>query len=122
MDTIHGYLMEVNDDGSEYHALSRLQGNGGHPSRHPFLPHLAFTDRFAGGIGRNCLIDLREDRVMWDFCEPENNGPVEPGRNPTHVDNHPVFSRDGKAVWMNRMRDGLAELVRIEMPKECLQA
>lgn len=59
---------------------------------------------------------------MWDFCEPENNGPVEPGRNPTHVDNHPVFSRDGKGVWMNRMRDGLAELVRIEMPKECLQA
>ena len=121
-DARRSYLMEVNDDGSEYHALSRLQGNGGHPSRHPFLPHLAFTDRFAGGIGRNCLIDLREDRVMWDFCEPENNGPVEPGRNPTHVDNHPVFSRDGKGVWMNRMRDGLAELVRIEMPKECLQA
>ena len=59
--------------------------------------------------------------MVWDFKEPEASGPVEPGRNPSHVDNHPVFSRDGRSIWLNRMRDGLAQLVRIDIPEEILK-
>ena len=115
-------LMEVNDDGTEYHPLSPSTLGGGHPSRHPFLPHLVMTDRYNGEVDHFCMIDLRQDRVVWEFYEPEASGKVEVGRNPTHVDNHPVFSRDGKAIWLNRMQDGLAQLIRKEIPEEILNS
>lgn len=114
-------LMEVRDDGADYRPLSLRATGGGHPSRHPFLPHLVMTDRYRGEVGRCCLIDLRRDEAVWDFSQPEHTRPVEPGRNPTHVDNHPVFSRDGRSVWLNRMQDDRAQLVRVDIPEVYLQ-
>ena len=114
-------LMEVRDDGTDYRPLSPSTLGGGHPSRHPFLPHLAMTDRYKMEYDHIALLDLREDRPVWELREPEANGPHEPGRNPSHVDNHPVFSRDGKSIWLNRMQDHLAQLVRVDIPEEVLK-
>ena len=114
-------LMEVADNGSDYHVLSENAVGGGHPSRHPYLPHLVHTDRQNGEIAHNCLFDLRTDEAVWTFYEPENNRPPEPGRNPSHVDNHPVFSRDGKSLWLNRMQDHLSQLIRVDIPEEVLR-
>ena len=115
-------LMEVNEDGTGYHPLSTSTIGGGHPSRHPFLDHLVMTDRYQGELDHFCMIDLRTDRVVWNFAVPEANGVVESGRNPSHVDNHPVFSRDGRSVWLNRMENGLAQLVRVDIPEGILNA
>ena len=80
------------------------------------------TDRYQGELDHFCMIDLRTDRVVWNFAVPEANGVVESGRNPSHVDNHPVFSRDGRSVWLNRMENGLAQLVRVDIPEGILNA
>ena len=80
------------------------------------------TDRYQGETDQIRLIDLREDRVVWTLQEPEAQGTPEPGRNPSHVDNHPVFTRDGKGIWLNRMdARGLSQLVRMEIPEEVLR-
>lgn len=115
-------LMEVGDDGTDYRPLSLTTHGGGHPSRHPTLPHLVLTDRYQGETDQIRLIDLREDRVVWALQEPEAVGTPEPGRNPSHVDNHPVFTRDGTGIWLNRMdARGLSQLVRMEIPEEVLR-
>lgn len=115
-------LMEVRDDGTGSRALSLSTHGGGHASRHPAFSHLVMTDRYQGQPDQIRMIDLREDRVVWTLQEPEAIGKTQPGRNPTHVDNHPVFTRDGKGIWLNRMDSrGLSQLVRMEIPQEVLQ-
>ncbi len=114
-------LMEVRDDGTEYRPLSHALTGGGHPSRHPQYPHLLLTDRYQGKLSTVRLVDSRTGEVLWTMDQPESTRPVEPGRNPSHVDNHPVFTRDGKGVWMNRMADDLSQLIRVELPEEVLK-
>ena len=82
---------------------------------------LTVTAVLEGDIPSETVIyDSRTGEKVWQLHTPENEGNVIPGRNPSHVDNHPVFSRDGKSVFLNRMRDGNAELVRIGLPTEVL--
>ena len=114
------YLSEVRDDGAGYHALSDIVTGGGHPSLHPHRRDLAVTDNF-GEKGTIAIVDLNGDTVVWKTFQPQSGGAVVPGRNPSHVDNHPVFSRDGRSLWFNRMENGLSQLVRMELPEEVLE-
>ena len=116
------HLMEVNDDGTDYHTLATCFMGGGHPSRHPFLDHLVLTDVHCGNQSHIALADIRTDKVVWDFMEPIASSLIINGRNPSHVDNHPVFSRDGKSIYFNRMKDGLSQLCRVEIPEEILNS
>ena len=50
--------MEVTDEGSDYHVLSKNAAGGERPSRHSYLPHWVHTDRQNGEIAPNCMFDL----------------------------------------------------------------
>lgn len=111
-------LCAVSLDGTGFLRLSR-HASGGHPSLHPFLSHLALTDT-GGQPGEVLVLDLRDDRVVWSTRQDREHGPQSIGRNPNRVCHHPVFSRDGKSIYFNRMQGPLAQLVRVRLPEEVL--
>ena len=112
-------LCAVDADGGNFHKIASHH-SGGHPSIHPTLPHLALTDT-GSQPGKIELIDLRTDETVWALEQDREWGPQTPGRNPNRVCHHPVFSRDGRSIWFNRMEGRFAQVVRVELPEEVLR-
>lgn len=112
-------LCAVQADGSNFRRLSQ-HASGGHPSIHPANPFIALTDT-GTEPGEVLLLDLREDRVLWSTRQARTWGEQTPGRNPNRVCHHPVFARDGRSVYFNRMEGPRSQLVRVSLPEEVLR-
>ncbi len=117
--TKHSCMASVRYDGTDLHKLCS-SSSGGHPSVSRLNPQIGVTD--SSGTGNVEFWDLKNDRLLASSCFPHAVSGEAFGvlRNEFRICHHPVFSRDGKSLFINILENGLSHVAELHVPEELL--